>query len=268
MSQDLLARDRAPRLQDQQHLPLEVLGRAQAVDAGDRGHDDDVAPRQEGARRRQAQAVDVVVDRGVLLDVGVGLRDVGLGLVVVVVGDEVADGVLREEALELAVELRGERLVVRDDERRPVDPGDDVGHGEGLAGAGHAEQHLAAGPRRRAPDQLLDRLRLVAVGLVRRPTSLNDAAGSPRVRSPRGRPGAALGPRRLSPPWLTTGSGQPYVRVSRSPAATARGELDRRRGLLLGRNGSTHDVPVAVRVLQPPITVNGFLRLVVAHRHL
>ena len=38
---------------------------------------------------------------------------VGLGLVVVVVGDEVLDRVVREELAELAVQLRGERLVVR-----------------------------------------------------------------------------------------------------------------------------------------------------------
>ena len=54
----------------------------------------------------------------VLLDVDVALRDVRLGLVVVVVADEVVDGVVREEALELLVELGGERLVVGEDERR------------------------------------------------------------------------------------------------------------------------------------------------------
>ena len=54
----------------------------------------------------------------VLLDVEVGLRDVRLGLVVVVVGDEVLDRVVREELPELVAELRGERLVVRDHERR------------------------------------------------------------------------------------------------------------------------------------------------------
>ena len=56
-----------------------------------------VAPHEQRARRRVAQPVDVVVDRGVLLDVEIGLRDVRLGLVVVVVGDEVLDGVVREE---------------------------------------------------------------------------------------------------------------------------------------------------------------------------
>ena len=55
-----------------------------------------------------------------LLDVGVGARHVGLGLVVVVVGDEVLDRVVGEEALELAVELGGQRLVGREDQRRAL----------------------------------------------------------------------------------------------------------------------------------------------------
>ena len=59
-----------------------------------------------------AQLVDLLVDVGVLFDVGVGAGDVGLRLVVVVVADEVLDGVLGEELLELAVELGGEGLVV------------------------------------------------------------------------------------------------------------------------------------------------------------
>ena len=60
---------------------------------------------------RVPQPLDLVVDRGVLLDVGVGLRDVGLGLVVVVVGDEVLDGVVRQQLAELVGELGGQRLV-------------------------------------------------------------------------------------------------------------------------------------------------------------
>jgi hypothetical protein len=62
----------------------------------------------------------VVVDRRVLLDEGIGGRHVGLGLVVVVVGDEVLDRVVREELAELAVELRGQGLVVGHDDRRPL----------------------------------------------------------------------------------------------------------------------------------------------------
>jgi hypothetical protein len=43
--------------------------------------------------------VDLLVDERVLLDVRVGRGDVGLGLVVVVVADEVVDGVVGEEDL-------------------------------------------------------------------------------------------------------------------------------------------------------------------------
>ena len=94
-------------LVDPQDLALVLLGRAQAVDAGDARHDQDVAPRQQRRGRRVPQALDLVVDRRVLLDVGVGLRDVRLGLVVVVVGDEVLHGVLGEDLAELVRELGG-----------------------------------------------------------------------------------------------------------------------------------------------------------------
>ena len=93
---------------------------------------------------RVPQPVDVVVDGRVLLDVEVGLRDVGLGLVVVVVGDEVLDRVLRQELAELVAELRGERLVVGDHERRLLHLLDDPRHRRRLPGPGGAEQRLVA----------------------------------------------------------------------------------------------------------------------------
>ena len=125
---------------------LVLLRRAEAVDARDGGDDDRVAAREQVRRRRVPQPVDVVVPRAVLLDVEVGLRDVRLRLVVVVVGDEVLDRVRREELAELVAELRGERLVVGDHERRPLDLLDDPRHRRRLAGAGRAEQRLVALP--------------------------------------------------------------------------------------------------------------------------
>ena len=143
--------------------PVDVLlRRAQAVDARHRRHDDDVAPGQQRAGGRVPQPVDLVVDRRVLLDVGVGLRDVGLGLVVVVVGDEVLDRVVGEQLAELVGQLGGQGLVGRHDQRRPLDLLDDPGGGRRLAGAGDAEQHDVVLAGLDPPGDLVDRGRLVA----------------------------------------------------------------------------------------------------------
>ena len=122
----------------------ELLGRAQAVDAGDGGDDDDVVPLAQSARRRIAQLIDLVVHRKILLDIGIGGRDIALGLIVIVVGDEVFDGVFGEKFAELVAQLRRKRLVVRDDERGPPHVLDDVRHRERLAAARHADEHLRA----------------------------------------------------------------------------------------------------------------------------
>ena len=105
-----------------QHHAEVGLRIAEAVDRRDRRDDDRVGPLEQRFGRGQAHLLDVLVDRGVLLDEGVGRRHIRFGLVVVVVGDEVLDRVLREERLELAIQLCGERLVVREDQRRALQP--------------------------------------------------------------------------------------------------------------------------------------------------
>ena len=160
LAQDLVAIERGADF-EQLHFFVVDLGRADPVDAGDRGDDDHVAASEQRGRRRVAQAVDLVVDRGVLLDVEVLGRDVGLGLVVVVVGDEVLDRVVREELAELVAELGRQGLVVGDHQRRPLHRGDRRRHREGLAGAGGAEQGLEALVGLEPFGQAGDRLRLI-----------------------------------------------------------------------------------------------------------
>ena len=109
-----------------------------------------------------AHPVDRLVHRAFLLDIGVGARDIGFGLVIIVIGDEEFHGIVREEALELPVELRGEDLVGREDERRALQRLDHLRRGVGLARAGDAEQDLGLLALAQLVDQLGDRLRLVA----------------------------------------------------------------------------------------------------------
>ena len=160
-----LARDALAGLEHHQHAVI-GLGRSQAVDAGDRSDHDDVAALEERARGAHAQSVQLIVDRRFLLDIGVRGRQVGFGLVIVVVADEILDRVLREEVAELVEELRGESLVVRQDQGGPVDALDELGHREGFARAGYAEQHLMLVAALDAAHQLRDGLGLIAAGLV------------------------------------------------------------------------------------------------------
>ncbi len=145
----------------QLHVALVDFGRAEAVDAGHRRDDDHVAAREDRSGRRVAQPVDLRVDRGILLDVEVATRDVGLGLVVVVVGDEVLHRVLGEVGAELVAELRRERLVVGDHERGPLDRLDHARDRHRLARAGRTEQRREALAAGQALCDLGDRVRLV-----------------------------------------------------------------------------------------------------------
>ena len=73
---------------------VEVGGVAGAVEARDARYDDDVAAsRQQRGDGLKPHLLDLVVDREVFFNIGVRRRKVGFGLVVVVVGDEVFDGV-------------------------------------------------------------------------------------------------------------------------------------------------------------------------------
>ena len=163
--------------------PLAVLlGRPQAVDARHRRHHDDVAPQQQARGGGVAEPVDLVVDRRVLLDVGVGGREVRLGLVVVVVRHEVLDPVVREQLLQLGRQLGRQGLVGLDDEGGALDRLDRPGDGGGLAAAGDAEQGLVAVA---ALDALGQQTRWPAAG---RPAGRSGVTTSSRgtVRSYRG----------------------------------------------------------------------------------
>jgi len=162
---DVFALDLLALFEEEEHAVVS-FGRAEAVDAGDGGDDDAVSSFEEAARGGETELVQLFVDGGFLLDEEVAGWDVGFGLVIVVVGDEVFDGVLGEEGFELVVELGGESLVVREDEGGALDLLDDLGHGEGFARAGDAEQDLILLAGSQAGDEFRDGSGLIALRCV------------------------------------------------------------------------------------------------------
>ena len=108
---------------------------ANTVYATNRCNDDDVAAATEqGGCCAEPQFFNLLVNSQILFDVGVCCGDVGLGLVIVIVADEVLNEVVREEFLEFTVKLCCERFVVTQYERRALRLSDDVRHRERLSG--------------------------------------------------------------------------------------------------------------------------------------
>ena len=147
----------------QRDHPVDVLLRStQTVDGRDGRHDDDVSPGQQGIRRGVTQPLDLLVEAGVLLDEGVRLRDVRLGLVIVVVRDEVLDGIVREEGAQLLGELGRQGFVGLHDEHRPLQLFRQPCHRGRLASTGGTQQNDVLLTALDPLLQLCNGLRLVA----------------------------------------------------------------------------------------------------------
>ena len=107
------------------------------------------------------EPVDLVVHRRVLFDEGVRGRQVGLGLVVVVVGDEVLHPVVGEKLSQLISQLGRQCLVRGDNQRGPLYLFDGPSDGGALPASGDPQQGLEPLSSLDAVSQLPDGLRLV-----------------------------------------------------------------------------------------------------------
>ena len=115
---------------------------ADAVDGGDSANNQNIAAFEQAFGRRQAHLLDVLVDRRILFDKQVTLRDVGLRLVVVVVRNEILHRIFGEKFAELRIQLRRQGLVGCQHQGRATLARNDICHGVGLARAGDAKQRL------------------------------------------------------------------------------------------------------------------------------
>ena len=108
------------------------------IQAGDRRNDNDVLPpRQQRSGCTQAKFIDLVVDLQILFYIGVRRRQVSLRLVIIVIGDEIFDGIVREKGLELTVQLGSEGFVMTQDQGRLLHFLDHIGDSKSLSGPCH-----------------------------------------------------------------------------------------------------------------------------------
>ena len=144
----------------EQHVQV-IFRRCNAVNARDACDHDGVTARKQCAGRGEPQTLDLFVDRRIFFDVGVGAGDIGFRLVVIEIADGIFNGVARKELFELGVELRGQRFIMGDDERGPIDVADYVRDRKSFSRTGHAEQCLMPVAGLNRLDQLGDGLPLV-----------------------------------------------------------------------------------------------------------
>ena len=108
-----------------------------------------------------AHPVNRLVHARFFFDIGIGPRHIGFGLIIIIIGYEIFDRIVGEKTLKLAIKLRGEDFVRREDQRGPLRRFNHFGHGEGFAGTGDAQQHLVTLTRLHGGHQLGNRDRLV-----------------------------------------------------------------------------------------------------------
>ena len=161
----LVARDLHAGAQRYHHR-LILLRVAEGVYAGYGSDNNHITPLGYCGGSGVAHFIYLIVYRRIFFYIHVLAGYIRLGLVIIIIADEILHGVIREKLAKLGAELRRKYLIVREDERRAVYSGDNVCHSKRLARACYAEQGLLFHAAVYALYQLIYRLRLVARGLI------------------------------------------------------------------------------------------------------
>ena len=80
-----------------------------------------------------AQAVNLFIDSTVLFDISIRTGDISLWLVIIEVANEIMHFIFWEEFTKLSIELRGEGLIMCENEGWAVVFLDEIRHREGFA---------------------------------------------------------------------------------------------------------------------------------------
>ena len=143
-----------------------VRRRAQAVYARHTRHDYGVLSLAKRRGCRVAKFVDFLVDLQILFDIGVRARNVRLGLIIIVIGNEKLHSVFWEKLAEFVAKLSGERLVVRNHERGLLHTLDNIRHSKSFARARYTQQNFRVESVLQTFNDFFYCLGLIARGLV------------------------------------------------------------------------------------------------------
>ena len=113
-----------------------------------------------------AQPIQLAVHIGILFNISIRGRDIGFRLIIIVIADEKLHRVVGEKLPKFRAKLGGQRFIVGQHQGRSLHLLDDIGHSEGFARAGDAQQRLLRQAQLHSLGQFGDSLRLVAGGFI------------------------------------------------------------------------------------------------------
>ena len=150
-------------------LRIKILRVSHAVNAGNRCHDQHISSAgQQGRSSRKTELFDFIVDAQVFFNVGIAGRDVGFGLVIVVVGHEVFYGILRKELPEFSIQLCCQGFVVAQYQGGFLHLFHHIGHGKGFSCSGSSQERLKGDSGLNALGDFCNSHGLIAQRLIRR----------------------------------------------------------------------------------------------------
>ena len=88
--------------------------------------------------------IDLIVDGGVFFNIGIGLGQIGLGLVIIVIADKISHRVIREKRFKLIVKLGCKSFIMSEHQGRFLHLFYDVGNSISFSGSRHPKQGLGA----------------------------------------------------------------------------------------------------------------------------
>ena len=131
------------------------------INTRNRRDNDHIFAFEQRTRSSMTHSIDLFINRGFFFDIGIGAGNIRFRLVVVVVGNEIFDGIIGKKSLHLTIELCGKRLIGSKDERRSLDLCDDMSHGKGFTRPCNTEEYLIIRPVIYTRHQSANRVRLI-----------------------------------------------------------------------------------------------------------
>ncbi len=109
---------------------------------------------------------NLVINGAVFFYKRIRMGDIRLRLIIIVIGNEKLNRIFRKELFKLTAQLRRQRFIVRQNERRALELLDDLRHRIGFSRAGDTQKRLLLKTHFHTVRERLYRLRLIPGGRI------------------------------------------------------------------------------------------------------